>query len=326
MNIITILIAVIVIIPIIMRLIMNNEEREAFLKKLQDLQKNDNESKNPSSAKKEEANPSQAPIRNNQVDAKAAMEKIKKLSDERKQKERDKNNRMDNGDFWNTVKRNTSHNITDDGNKIPEVRSMEELMELIMKDPSNLQTFNKQERELVKKEMDKQQEEFKKLPFSQQKEILDESYKMMTQDPNISDAEKEKVKEVNEQFLKSIKNGEDMDESFSTAEAGGVMEAEPEPEEPVDVDGFLADIFGEEVETMTEYTQDDYEILVDDNRILFHIDYKVPARTHFVFKDLIEKLELTKDDDNYFVFPRSSTELKYWLKEENVEFTENGSN
>ena len=86
----------------------------------------------------------------------------------------------------------------------------------------------------------------------------------------------------------------------------------------VDVESFLSDALGGEVEVLQERDKSEYKAEVEDNRIRFHIDGYVPPLTKDVFKKEIEKFELTYDKDGWYLFPRSGAELIYLLKEDRI--------
>jgi hypothetical protein len=299
---------------------MSDKDREDFLKKLKDMQQKRKESESPDNVSNDDT------VDNDEsstMSMKEVMDTVKDMTEKRREHQRNLNNRMDDGDFWNKVRNKTSHDLDEKGNKIPELRSIEEIMDMVMENPKNINLLSRRERELLNEELERQQEEFKKLPIEDQKQIIDESFRLMSENAS-SDEEREEIRRVNQEFINSIDDDGSLISAMDNQIESIILDdnEDEEPEEEVDVDSFLTDVFGGEVETAKEYTKDDYNILVDNNRILFHIDYKIPARTHNVFADIIDKLELEKDDSNYYVFPRSATELKYWLKEYNIEYTE----
>ena len=234
------------------------------------------------------------------------------------------NNRMsDDSDFWKMVRKKSSHDLDDNGNKIPPVRPLEELMELVLDNPKSITTFTKQEKEIFKAEMDRQQEEFKRMPYEVQKEILDKTYEMIENDPDISDSDKADIKKMNDEFLKALNKNRtpNEDSMFNLGEDFyGVDSFADEDEiiEPVNVDSLLSEVYGEEVQVLREYKKSDYSVEVDDVFVKFHVKGEVPPRTKLVFKDTIDKLQLTYHDNGFWKFHSTAAELKYWLKEYNL--------
>ena len=231
----------------------------------------------------------------------------------------DGNSRLDgDSDFWKMVRKKSSHDLDDKGNKIPPVRAIEELMELVMQDPRNISSFTKKEKEIFKAEMDRQQEEFKNMPYEVQKEILDKTLAILEKDPNLTEADTKQFKEMNDKFLKEIKAGKTPNDEVDSLMAYGESGAtEEEVIEPVDVDSFLQEVYGE-VKVLKEYKRSDYIVELDEQFVKFHVDGEVPPMTSHIFKDLIAKLSLTYKDKGFWEFPRTAAELNYWLKEEKL--------
>lgn len=232
----------------------------------------------------------------------------------------DGNNRLDgDSEFWKMVRKKSSHDLDDRGNKIPPVRPIEELMELVMQDPHNIRNFTKTEKEIFKAEMDRQQEEFKNMPYQVQKEILDKTLALLEKDPNLSEEDKKQFREMNDKFLKELKAGKTPNDEVDSLIAYGESGATEEEEviEPVDVNSFLQEVYGE-VQVLKEYKRSDYSVEVDEQFVKFHVNGEVPPMTSHIFKDLIAKLSLTYKDNGFWEFPRTAAELNYWLKEEKL--------
>jgi hypothetical protein len=264
-----------------------------------------------------------------------------------------------NSEFWKKVRAKSSYNTDENGNKIPEVRPLEELIEEMKKDPKAYLTFNKQERKLFEEDVAKQFDEFTKRPLKDKEYIIAQTVKAALSDPNLTAADRETIKQINAEFLAKIRkdhkpeydenpsmldlmkeeqeswmqeakssdiddliskySNDEIDDRF-TEDSYEMPETviEAKPEETINVDDFLAEVYGTEVEVVKEYKKKDYQVELDGPFVKFHVNGVVPPMTNIVFKDIISKLELTYHDNGFWKFPRTDAELKYWLKEEKI--------
>lgn len=118
----------------------------------------------------------------------------------------DKNRKINPDDpFWKKVIANSSRETDDTGNKIPETRPVEELIEMLKEDPSAVRNFTKSEKRLLNEELKQKQEEFSKQPLADKEFIIEQNTKMQLMNPDLSDQEKKMIQISKLQYLKQIR-------------------------------------------------------------------------------------------------------------------------